>query len=107
MKRSVSKSFILTLHPNPEQVIADKLNAVALRYVAVGGGNNQSRNALPPDEFGKQAGGIGTNAEEGREILANAKMITADTLADAACKAVEATRPGVAPKGGYPHEHFD
>ena len=42
MKRSVSKSFILTLHPNPEQVIADKLNAVALRYVAVGGGNDQS-----------------------------------------------------------------
>ena len=27
---------------------------------------------------------VGTNAEEGREILANAKMITAETLADAA-----------------------
>ena len=50
---------------------------------------------------------VGTNAEEGREILANAKMITADTLADAACKAVEAASGGVPPKGGYPHEHFD
>jgi hypothetical protein len=28
--------------PNPEQVIAGKLNAVALRYVAVGGSNDQS-----------------------------------------------------------------
>ena len=50
---------------------------------------------------------IGTNAEEGREILANAKMITADTLADAAQKAVAAAKAGVPPKGGYPHEHFD
>ena len=50
---------------------------------------------------------VGTNAEEGREILANAKMITADTLADAAQKAVAAAKPGVPPKGGYPHEHFD
>ena len=31
---------------------------------------------------------VGTNAEEGRQILANAKMITADTLAQAAEKAV-------------------
>ena len=31
---------------------------------------------------------VGTNAEEGREILANANMITAETLADAARKAV-------------------
>jgi succinyl-CoA synthetase beta subunit len=50
---------------------------------------------------------VGTNAEEGREILANAKMITADTLADAAQKAVAAAKGGVPPKGGYPHEHFD
>jgi succinyl-CoA synthetase beta subunit len=50
---------------------------------------------------------VGTNAEEGREILANAKMITADTLADAAQKAVAAAKAGVPPKGGYPHEHFD
>lgn len=50
---------------------------------------------------------VGTNAEEGRQILANAKMITADTLADAAQKAVAAAKPGVPPKGGYPHEHFD
>jgi succinyl-CoA synthetase beta subunit len=35
---------------------------------------------------------VGTNAEEGRELLANAKMITADTLADAARKAVEAAK---------------
>jgi len=31
---------------------------------------------------------VGTNAEEGRQILADAKMITADTLAEAARKAV-------------------
>jgi succinyl-CoA synthetase beta subunit len=31
---------------------------------------------------------VGTNAEEGRKILMNADMITADTLADAAKKAV-------------------
>jgi succinyl-CoA synthetase beta subunit len=35
---------------------------------------------------------VGTNAEEGREILANANMITADTLADAAQKAVAAAK---------------
>jgi len=34
-------------------------------------------------------------------------MITADTLADAAQKAVAAAKGGVPPKGGYPHEHFD
>ncbi len=33
---------------------------------------------------------VGTNAEEGRALLADAKMITADTLADAAKKAVAA-----------------
>jgi succinyl-CoA synthetase beta subunit len=33
---------------------------------------------------------VGTNAEEGRKILAEANMITADTLADAAQKAVAA-----------------
>jgi len=33
---------------------------------------------------------VGTNAEEGRKILADADMITADTLADAARKAVAA-----------------
>jgi succinyl-CoA synthetase beta subunit len=31
---------------------------------------------------------VGTNAEEGREILHNAKMITAKSLADAARKSV-------------------
>ncbi len=31
---------------------------------------------------------VGTNAEEGRRILADANMITAETLADAAQKAV-------------------
>ena len=35
---------------------------------------------------------VGTNAEEGREILADADMITAETLADAAHKAVAAAR---------------
>ncbi|MBW8010090.1 MAG: ADP-forming succinate--CoA ligase subunit beta [Chloroflexi bacterium] len=34
---------------------------------------------------------VGTNAEEGRELLANANMITAETLAQAAQKAVEAS----------------
>jgi succinyl-CoA synthetase beta subunit len=34
---------------------------------------------------------VGTNSEEGRQILANAKMITAETLADAARKAVAAS----------------
>jgi len=35
---------------------------------------------------------VGTNAEEGRKTLANADMITAETLADAAQKAVAAAR---------------
>jgi succinyl-CoA synthetase beta subunit len=35
---------------------------------------------------------VGTNAEEGREILANANLITAETLADAARKAVAAAK---------------
>ncbi len=35
---------------------------------------------------------VGTNAEEGRQLLANANMITAETLADAAQKAVAAAR---------------
>jgi len=35
---------------------------------------------------------VGTNAEEGRKLLADAKMITADTLADAARKAVAAAQ---------------
>nr|NIV39467.1 succinate--CoA ligase subunit beta [Anaerolineae bacterium] len=35
---------------------------------------------------------VGTNETEGREILANANMITADTLAQAAEKAVAASR---------------
>lgn len=35
---------------------------------------------------------VGTNEEEGRRILASAHMITAETLADAAKKAVEAAR---------------
>ena len=37
---------------------------------------------------------VGTNAEEGRQILADAHMITAETLADAAKKAVAAARGG-------------
>ena len=37
---------------------------------------------------------VGTNAEEGRQILADAKMITADTLAEAAQKAVEVAQGG-------------
>jgi succinyl-CoA synthetase beta subunit len=35
---------------------------------------------------------VGTNAEEGRQLLANANMITAETLADAAEKAVAAAQ---------------
>jgi succinyl-CoA synthetase beta subunit len=35
---------------------------------------------------------VGTNAEAGQRLLANARMITATTLADAAQKAVEAAR---------------
>ena len=35
---------------------------------------------------------VGTNAEEGRKLLADANMITADTLADAARKAVAAAQ---------------
>jgi succinyl-CoA synthetase beta subunit len=35
---------------------------------------------------------VGTNAEEGRAMLANADMITAETLADAAQKAVAAAK---------------
>lgn len=37
---------------------------------------------------------VGTNAEEGRNLLANANMITAETLADAAKKAVAAAVGG-------------
>ena len=35
---------------------------------------------------------VGTNAEEGRQILASANLITAETLADAAQKAVAAAK---------------
>jgi succinyl-CoA synthetase beta subunit len=35
---------------------------------------------------------VGTNAEEGRLLLANANMITAATLAEAAQKAVAAAK---------------
>ncbi|MDL1927335.1 succinate--CoA ligase subunit beta, partial [Anaerolineae bacterium AMX1] len=35
---------------------------------------------------------VGTNAEEGRHLLEKAKMITAETLADAAQKAVKAAK---------------
>jgi succinyl-CoA synthetase beta subunit len=35
---------------------------------------------------------VGTNAEEGKRLLADAKMITADTLADAAQKSVAAVK---------------
>jgi succinyl-CoA synthetase beta subunit len=38
---------------------------------------------------------VGTNAEEGRAILANAKMATASTLVDAAQKAVAAAKGGL------------
>lgn len=37
---------------------------------------------------------VGTNAEEGRSLLENANMITAETLADAAKKSVEAAKKG-------------
>jgi succinyl-CoA synthetase beta subunit len=37
---------------------------------------------------------VGTNAEEGRQILADAQMITAQTLADAAQKAIAAAKGG-------------
>jgi succinyl-CoA synthetase beta subunit len=37
---------------------------------------------------------VGTNAEEGRNLLAKAHMITAETLADAAKKAVAAAKGG-------------
>ena len=37
---------------------------------------------------------VGTNAEEGRRLLADADMITAETLAEAAQKAVEAAKGG-------------
>jgi succinyl-CoA synthetase beta subunit len=37
---------------------------------------------------------VGTNAEEGRKMLSDANMITADTLADAAKKAVAAANTG-------------
>jgi len=39
---------------------------------------------------------VGTNAEEGQAILANAKMITAQTLVEAAQKAVAVSKGGVA-----------
>jgi succinyl-CoA synthetase beta subunit len=35
---------------------------------------------------------VGTNAEEGRKLLADAKMVTAETLVDAAQKAVAAIK---------------
>jgi succinyl-CoA synthetase beta subunit len=37
---------------------------------------------------------VGTNAEEGRRILSNAEMVTAETLVDAAKKAVAMTKGG-------------
>jgi succinyl-CoA synthetase beta subunit len=37
---------------------------------------------------------VGTNAEEGRRLLQNANMITAETLADAAKKSVAAALKG-------------
>jgi succinyl-CoA synthetase beta subunit len=37
---------------------------------------------------------VGTNAEEGREILSKAKMITAETLVDAAQKSIAAAQGG-------------
>jgi succinyl-CoA synthetase beta subunit len=39
---------------------------------------------------------VGTNADEGRQLLAQANMITASTLADAAQKAVAAAKGGAA-----------
>jgi succinyl-CoA synthetase beta subunit len=41
---------------------------------------------------------VGTNATEGRQLLANAQMVTADTLAEAAQKAIAAAK-------GVQHEH--
>jgi succinyl-CoA synthetase beta subunit len=37
---------------------------------------------------------VGTNAEEGRQILKQADMITAETLVDAAKKAISAAQGG-------------
>jgi succinyl-CoA synthetase beta subunit len=37
---------------------------------------------------------VGTNAEEGRQILSEANMITAETLVDAAKKAISAAQGG-------------
>jgi succinyl-CoA synthetase beta subunit len=37
---------------------------------------------------------VGTNAEEGRQILAKAHMITAETLAEAAQKSVAVAKGG-------------
>ncbi len=42
---------------------------------------------------------VGTNAAEGRQILAEANMITAETLADAARKAIAAINPGAIQAG--------
>jgi succinyl-CoA synthetase beta subunit len=39
---------------------------------------------------------VGTNAEEGRKLLSDANMITAETLVDAAKKAVAAAQPAKA-----------
>ncbi|NJD59318.1 MAG: succinate--CoA ligase subunit beta, partial [Anaerolineae bacterium] len=39
---------------------------------------------------------VGTNAEEGRKLLSDANLITAETLADAAKKAVAAAKTGIA-----------
>ncbi len=39
---------------------------------------------------------VGTNAEEGRKLLSDARMITAETLVDAAKKAVAAAKPEIA-----------
>ncbi len=41
---------------------------------------------------------VGTNAEEGRKLLSNAKMITAETLVEAARKAVAAVRSAPEPE---------
>ena len=38
---------------------------------------------------------VGTNAEEGRKLLENANMITAESLADAAQKSIAAAAAGV------------
>ena len=42
MQSRISKHFILSPHLDLDQAIAGELNAVALRYVTVGGGNDQS-----------------------------------------------------------------